>query len=201
MRAASHAFAGQKPARTHPECFGPKVLLANPMLLYAADGIVRYVWHGATDTGIVALSVAGVRYVPIVRYRLTPYGSERALTDAPGDAGAPARPLVERRAKQAALKDVAGMIRSFEYAVDAAQTGTTLAARARLPLTFCGGPFWRATVRPAPARPPDSSPQIAKAWMPRLAPSSWRRRSTKSRKRSTIGRSGCTSRCGGSCAS
>jgi trehalose synthase-fused probable maltokinase len=34
--------------------------------------------------------------------------------------GEPARPIAERRLKHCALKDVAGMIRSFDYAIDAA---------------------------------------------------------------------------------
>jgi hypothetical protein len=53
--------------------------LANPMVGYALFGIGRYIWNGATDTPVPALGISGVRLLPYVRYRLTPYGTEWAL--------------------------------------------------------------------------------------------------------------------------
>ena len=58
--------------------------LANPIGAYALFGIVRYWWNGATEIGVPALSLAGVRYLPLVRYRLTPYGTEWSLVNALG---------------------------------------------------------------------------------------------------------------------
>jgi hypothetical protein len=55
--------------------------LANPMLAYAAYSIGRYLWSGAADVRVPTLSIAGVRYLPLVRYRLTPYGTEWALVN------------------------------------------------------------------------------------------------------------------------
>lgn len=58
--------------------------LANPIGAYALFGIVRYWWNGAADIGVPTLSFAGVRYLPLVRYRLTPYGTEWSLVNAFG---------------------------------------------------------------------------------------------------------------------
>jgi len=54
---------------------------ANPMLAFAAFGIGRYLVSGATDVAVPALSIAGVRYLPLVRYRLAPYGTEWSLVN------------------------------------------------------------------------------------------------------------------------
>jgi hypothetical protein len=56
------------------------VALANPMLGVAVYGIGRYLWDGTPDVTVPALSLRGVRVLPLVRYRLTPYGTEWALT-------------------------------------------------------------------------------------------------------------------------
>ena len=53
--------------------------LANPMVGYALFGIGRYIWNGAVDTPVPALNLNGVRLLPYVRYRLTPYGTEWAV--------------------------------------------------------------------------------------------------------------------------
>jgi hypothetical protein len=58
--------------------------LANPMFAYAAYGIGRYLATGATDVAVPALSIAGVRYLPMLRYRLAPYGTEWSIVNEMG---------------------------------------------------------------------------------------------------------------------
>ena len=55
--------------------------LANPMVGLAAYSIGRYLWNGAMDVRVPALSIGGVRYLPLVRYQLAPYGTEWAVTN------------------------------------------------------------------------------------------------------------------------
>lgn len=55
--------------------------LANPMLGYAAWRIGRYLATGADEGAIPTLSIGGVRYLPLMRYRLTPFGTEWALVN------------------------------------------------------------------------------------------------------------------------
>jgi hypothetical protein len=55
------------------------VCLANPMLGYALFGIARYVWNGNPEVPVPAVSIAGIRYLPLLRYQLTPYGTEWSL--------------------------------------------------------------------------------------------------------------------------
>jgi hypothetical protein len=53
--------------------------LANPMLGYAAYSIGRHLWDGSRDVPVWAPAIGGVRWLPIVRYQLTPYGTEWAV--------------------------------------------------------------------------------------------------------------------------
>ena len=76
--------------------------LVNPMGAYALFGIARYWWNGNTDIAVPTLSIAGVRYLPLVRYRLTPYGTEWSLVNA---LGGRVRPLeVELRVGRSPLE-------------------------------------------------------------------------------------------------
>jgi hypothetical protein len=54
--------------------------LANPMFGMAAYAIGRYVWTGADNVTVPAFSIGDVRFLPLVRYQLTPYGTEWAVT-------------------------------------------------------------------------------------------------------------------------
>src|SRR4030067_1122209 len=76
-----------------------------------------------------ALEVLGAESVSKIRIhgdydlgQVLKVGDTFAILDFEGE---PARPLEQRRAKQCALKDVAGMLRSFAYA---AQSGLNAAA-------------------------------------------------------------------------
>jgi maltose alpha-D-glucosyltransferase/alpha-amylase len=62
--------------------------------------------------------------------------------------GEPARPRAERRLKCSALKDVASMIRSFDYAIGAARTHESNTAR-QLRQAFLGGYLTSAIARDA----------------------------------------------------
>ena len=55
--------------------------LANPLLAVAAIGVGRFIWSGAPDVPVPALSIGSIRYVPMARYRLTPFGTEFALVN------------------------------------------------------------------------------------------------------------------------
>jgi hypothetical protein len=55
--------------------------LANPMVVYAVWGIGRYLSTGATDVAAPMLTIGGVRYLPLLRYRLTSFGTEWSIVN------------------------------------------------------------------------------------------------------------------------
>ena len=54
--------------------------LANPMLVSAMIAIGRHVVTGASDGPVLALRIGPVRLMPVMRYRLAPFGPEWAVT-------------------------------------------------------------------------------------------------------------------------
>jgi hypothetical protein len=71
------------------------VSLATPMLAYAVFGIGRYVWNGDANVPVPGIRIGRVRYLPMARYRLAPYGTEIETVHEIADAGG----LTEVRAR------------------------------------------------------------------------------------------------------
>jgi hypothetical protein len=54
--------------------------LANPMLASAVVGLGRYLLTGQPDSPVFAVPIGSFRVMPVPRYRLTPFGTEVAVT-------------------------------------------------------------------------------------------------------------------------
>jgi hypothetical protein len=57
------------------------VSLADPVLAYSYYALVKYIAVGQMDMRVPMLRIGGVQYLPALRYALTPFGTEWAVTN------------------------------------------------------------------------------------------------------------------------
>jgi hypothetical protein len=128
------------------------------MLGVALYGLGRYLWNGATDLPVPALEIGGVRYLPLLRYRLTPYGTEVSIVNELGGSISPTQ-VEARVGRSAAARALALGVRRDEVAQWREWIiGITLdlwrqPRLAELPLPAIEGPAWGGALRARAARP------------------------------------------------
>ncbi|OGR56407.1 MAG: hypothetical protein A2X36_11655 [Elusimicrobia bacterium GWA2_69_24] len=107
----------------------PTELRADAEGLLAREGEVRSRFEElpGAGKGLLRIRVHGDLHLGQILYT----GDDFYIIDFEGE---PARPLAERRAKESPLRDAAGMLRSFEYAAQAALRDRTAPARERAAL-------------------------------------------------------------------